>query len=159
MRGRKPKPVEQKRREGNPGKRRLPEPVRLPGGLLKPELPPAASELWDQVVPILGQVGVLASVDRAALTAMCLQWERAVAARRVLEQEGYFALGSTGQLVEHPAVGIERAAHDRLLRFAAEFGITPVARARIAAAAALLRSGEEDDLRRVLDAPPVVLDA
>jgi phage terminase small subunit len=41
------------------------------------------------------------------------------------------ALGSTGQLTEHPAVDIERHAASTALRFATEFATTPTARARL----------------------------
>lgn len=41
------------------------------------------------------------------------------------------ALGSTGQLTEHPAVEIERAAAAIVLRLATEFAMTPTARARL----------------------------
>lgn len=139
--GRPPKPVEQKIREGNPGKRKLPAPLKLvEGGLEKPELPAAASAFWDDIVPILEHAGVLNRVDRVALTALVMQWERAEQARTLLAAQGLFVPGSAGQMVEHPALQVERNAHMLLLRFAGEFGITPVARARIAAASAIVRS-------------------
>jgi P27 family predicted phage terminase small subunit len=136
VRGPKPKPIEQRQREGNPGNRPLPEPVKLqPGQIVKPDdLPPAASKLWDDVVPVLEEARVLNRIDTAALLALCLQWHRAEQARVVLAKEGLFTFGSTGQIVEHPALGVERQAHQMFIRFAEQFGITPVARARIAAA-------------------------
>jgi P27 family predicted phage terminase small subunit len=138
--GRKPKPVEQRRREGNAGKRNLPARVDLGGAGIPseapPDFPPAARELWAELVPALNQHGVLNRVDAAAMAALCLQWARGVAARQVIDDPqdgGLFALGSMGQIVEHPALGIERAAHAAFLRFAEHYGITPVARARISA--------------------------
>lgn len=41
------------------------------------------------------------------------------------------ALGSTGQLVEHPLVATERHAAGLALRFAAQFGVTPQGRAQL----------------------------
>lgn len=41
------------------------------------------------------------------------------------------ALGSTGQLVDHPLVATERASARLLLRFANEFALSPAARARL----------------------------
>ena len=61
-----------------------------------------------------------------------------------------WARGSTGQMVEHPALQVERNAHTLLLRFAAEYGITPSARARIAGARVPPPDG--DDLE---DMPPL----
>lgn len=136
MRGAKPKPIEQKIREGNLGKRALPEPVKLrERGPRKPaNLPEAASEMWDEIVPILKEAQVLNQIDRAALEALVVQWHRGVQARQVLATEGLFSLGSTGQIVPHPALDVERNAHTLFIRIAEQFGITPVARARIAAA-------------------------
>lgn len=162
MRGRKPKPVEQKLREGNPGKRPLPEPLKFaPGQLDRPaDLPAAAAEFWDELVPILTAAGVADRVDRASLVALCVQWERAETARRVIDSEGYFALGSMGQLVEHPALAIERQAHTLLLRFAEQYGLTAAARARIAAAASTVAAAAEAELADVIDLDePEVVDA
>lgn len=150
--GRPPKPIEQKIREGNAGKRKLPAPLNLvEHGPVKPELPPDASAMWDDIVPILREANVLNKVDSAALEAMCLQWERGRAARRIIAEEGLLAIGSTGQLVEHPAVQIERNAHAAFLRFATEFGITPTARARIAAAVAVAGATMRGELSKELD--------
>jgi P27 family predicted phage terminase small subunit len=162
MRGRKPKPPEQRAREGNAGNRPLPAPLELSGKVenarraleeLPPpaDLPRAALELWNDVVPILGAAGVLNRVDRAALTALCIQWHRAEQARKALKAEGIFTTGSTGQIVEHPALGIERTAHQLFVRFAEQFGITPVARARIAAAAAVAGATMREELANEFD--------
>ena len=153
MRGRKPKPVEQRIREGNPGKRPLPEPIKLRGAsaLEKPDdLPARAAGLWDELVPVLEQAGLLNRIDEAALTALCLQWQRACDARTVVEQEGLVAIGSHGQLIEHPMLAAERAAHQLLLRYAEQYGITPVARARIALVARQMTSmaDELDELEQ-----------
>jgi phage terminase small subunit len=75
MRGRKPKPVELAIREGNPGHKVLPEPLKFQAGPpTKPsDLPAAASEMWDEVVTVLVAAGVADKVDSAALTALCVQ--------------------------------------------------------------------------------------
>jgi phage terminase small subunit len=54
------------------------------------------------------------------------------------------ALGSTGQVVEHPMVQTGRAAAALFLRFAGEFGATPLARTRIALGKAAGRKIEAD---------------
>ena len=151
--GRPPKPIEQRIREGNAGRRKLPERLILPDDDLAkpPGLPAAAAELWDDLVPILREANVLNRIDRAALEALCLQWARARAARAILAEEGILAVGSTGQLTEHPALSIERNAHSMFLRFASDFGITPVARARIAAAVAVAGATMRGELSKELD--------
>jgi P27 family predicted phage terminase small subunit len=155
-RGRKPKPVEQKIREGNPGHRPLPEPLKLDSGPpVKPDhLPPAAGELWDEVVTVLVAAGIADKVDKAALTALCVQWARSEMARVVIASEGYFAKGSMGQLVEHPAVKLEREAHMALLRFASEYGLTAASRARIAVAGGGNAAEAENELAAVIDLTP-----
>jgi P27 family predicted phage terminase small subunit len=134
-RGRKPKPVELRDAEGNLSRRPLPAPI-LKNVPLTEEPPatlgPEGAELWRELVGRLGSSGALDVIDRTALTAMCLQWDIANDARRVREAQGLFSPGSSGQLAQHPAVAIERNAHLMMLRYAAEYGATPVARTRIA---------------------------
>jgi P27 family predicted phage terminase small subunit len=148
MKGRPPKPIEQKIREGNAGKRKLPAVLHLGDGspIEKPDdLPPHAAALWDDLVPILTQANVLNQIDVAALRAMCIQWERGMQAGQVLRGQGLFSLGSTGQMVTHPALEVERAAHQMFLK------ITPVARSRIAAAAAVAGASMRGELANELD--------
>jgi P27 family predicted phage terminase small subunit len=155
VRGRKPKAIEQKIRSGNPGNRKLPEPLDLGRGLPeKPDLPEAGARLWDEIVPVLAAAGVLNSVDRAALAALCIQWARAESARALVERQGEYVPGSMGQLVEHPGLAVERQAHALFLRFAEQYGLTPSARARIAAAVSLVPHELERELAEVVDLTP-----
>lgn len=160
-RGRPKKPIEQQEREGNPGKRHLPARVVVDDQApLKPShLGAAGAQLWDDVVVALAAAGIVQRVDTAALTALCAQWDLAEKARQVLAVEGHYALGSTGQIVEHPAIAILNRAHGMFLKFATEFALTSAARARIAEAAgnamasrAQARANEILDL----DAPELV---
>jgi P27 family predicted phage terminase small subunit len=151
--GRKPKPIEQRAREGNPGKRRLPEPVVVErtGKLKRPAgMPEAANELWDEIVGPLENAGILHPIDRAALQAMCLEWAVSEKARQAIEYDGIFARGGLGQLVEHPALTTLRQSHAVFLRIASEYGLTAVARVRIAAA--LTGGGDGGELAGILDA-------
>jgi P27 family predicted phage terminase small subunit len=160
VKGRPPKPVEQKIREGNPGKRALPEPLKLnEGKLVKPSgLPKAAAALWDELVPVLEVAGVSDRVDRAALTAMCHAWADSCAARKLIAKQGRFVPGSMGQLVEHPAVATARNSDAMFLRYAEQFGLTPAARARIAFDVSLARQAQEAELAEVLDLTPAEMD-
>jgi P27 family predicted phage terminase small subunit len=100
--------------------------------LLPPDdLPPEAIEFWTDTVVLLCKTGIVHKADRSALVALSVQWARAERARKVLFEEGYFALGSMGQIVEHPALSIERSAHSMFLRFAEQYGLTPIAREKI----------------------------
>jgi P27 family predicted phage terminase small subunit len=159
--GRKRTPLETREREGNAGKRHLPERLVLDDSApLKPAvLGAAGAQLWDDVVGPLSSVRVVQKVDAAALTALCVQWDVAEAARLVLATEGHYATGSMGQLVEHPALAMMTRAHQMFLKLAAEFGLTAAARARIAeSAAGAMASRAQAQLDDVidLDAPEVV---
>jgi P27 family predicted phage terminase small subunit len=154
MRGRKPKPIEFKEDDGNPGRRPLPEKIIEASGLpAEPPalLGPAGAEVYRKLVQRLGRA--LDEVDIFALTAMCIQWDRAAEAAGTIDQQGHYARGSMGQLVEHPALKTERAAHKAFVAFAAEYGATPVARARVAAAQSARAQAQE--LAEIVEADPV----
>lgn len=161
MQGRKPKPVEVRRREGNPGKRALPEPVTVAGRPVRvpepPEsLPRDAREAWERIVPALADVGLLDEIDALALEAMCTQWARAKQAGRVIAEQGHVTLGSTGQLVEHPALATERQAHQMFLRFAEHYALTPIARTRLGLAELQRRSLAGEMAKALADVPDVI---
>lgn len=153
--GRKPKPVEQRRKEGNPGKRPMPEPVVVggrPSTLPDPpaHMPEDAKEAWRKIVPTLSNIGILDNVDEMALEAMCTQFARARQAGRVIGKKGPLARGSQGQVVEHPAMASERAAHKLFLQFAEHYALTPVARTRLGLAE-LQRKTLSQELTESLD--------
>ena len=70
---------------------------------------PEAQAAWDLIVPPLERIGLLDGIDAMALEAMCVQYARAKQARRIIDEQGLLTTGSTGQIVEHPALAIERA--------------------------------------------------
>lgn len=138
MRGRRPKPVEQRIAEGNPGHRPLPEPLLVAGRLTANELaappddlPADAKRLWLGDVQRIIDAGIADRVDRASLEALCVAYARAKQAGRVVSKVGLFTEGSRGQLREHPAVKIERESWTWFQRMAEQYGMTPVARTRL----------------------------
>ncbi len=140
MKGRKPKPIEQKRREGNPGKRKLPSRARqvkvLGPGTVNDWDPPetlraVGRKHWMTVVIPLHEARLIDIADRAFLELMCECWQRIDGARRMIDRAGLMSRGSTGQIREHPAVGIIRAESVLYLRYAEQVGSTPAARARL----------------------------
>jgi P27 family predicted phage terminase small subunit len=70
-------------------------------------------------------------IDLPAIKAMCIAWEQAEKSRRVIDTQGYFTLGSMGQMIEHPALKAYNSASTLFLRYAQEFGLTTVARTRL----------------------------
>ncbi len=90
-------------------------------------LPAEARAEWQRVVPELQRLQLLKPLDRAALTAYCLTWQRLVDAQAQIAGGKLTTAGSQGQLVEHPAVKIFQAASKELRAWCHEFGLTPSA--------------------------------
>lgn len=109
------------------GRKLAPTPVfrRLPP--VAPEwLPSEARAEWERVVPELARLELLKPVDRAALTAYCLTWDRLVQAQELVTRDGVLGENSQGT-VRHPAVAVVEAASKELRAWAGEFGFTPSA--------------------------------
>lgn len=97
---------------------------------------------------ILGAIRVGISVPPASVSALA-KLETTItnlhAYRRAYAKVGNLvALGSTGQLTEHPAVEIARASTSTVLRYATEFCLTPTARARMGLAVLEARSLQKE---------------
>ena len=138
MRGRKPRSIEQRIREGNPGKRPLPDVLivggrPIPSELAEPpeHLPEDGKEFWREVVPQLASIGMIDRVDVVSLELMATMFARIRQARRVIAEDGHFSLGAAGQIKEHPALKIERESIVVFSRLAESFGLNPTARARL----------------------------
>ena len=143
--GRKPTPTHLKLVKGNPGKRPLPKAE----AKVVPSLPEPPSHLsdearveWARVSDELFKVGLLSGVDRAALAAYCQAYARWVQAERAIAEMakrdqltgGLMIKTTNGNAIQNPLVGTANKAAADMVRFAAEFGMTPSARSRIAAA-------------------------
>lgn len=167
IRGRKPKPLEQRQREGNAGHRRLPEPVIIGGrpALAELEEPPAhlpdeAKDFWRDSVQRLIEVGVVDRVDVPVLEQLSVQYARIRQAQRVLREDGHFVRGSVGQLRPHPALKVEQDATILFLKMAEHYALTPIARTRLGLAE-LHRRSLADELKSGLggaELTPVLTD-
>ena len=143
--GPKPKPTQIKLVTGTARTHRLnaaepqpdidcPEP---PGHLTAP-----ARAEWDRVVPELLALGLLSHLDRGALAAYCQAYGRWAAAEAALARmaerdtvtDGLVIRTKSGNLIQNPLVGAANKAMADLVRYAAEFGLTPSARARVSGA-------------------------
>jgi P27 family predicted phage terminase small subunit len=144
MRGAKPKPTHLKLVAGNPGKRPLNRLEAKPVG----DLPSPPSELnddakveWGRVSEELFRCGLLSKIDRAALAAYCqaygrwMQAERAIAKMAANDKltGGLLIKTTNGNAIQNPLVGTANKAMADMVRYAAEFGMTPSARSRIEA--------------------------
>ena len=116
-------------------KTRSGEPTPPPG---LPE-PPAilckkAKEKWDQVVPLLDEMGVLFKIDGDAVARYCEAWADYEIAKEWLHEKGqYYPLkdneGRIKCFQQWPQVGIANHAAEQMNKIAAQFGMTPSARA------------------------------
>ena len=143
MRGRKPIPTHLKlvtAKRGRGVNRREPKPLPLLPEP-PPELSPEALEEWHRIAPRLLAAGLLTMLDRSALAAYCQAYGRWVTAERVLAalavddpNQGLLIINpQSGAQRQHPLVGIAAAAMSDVVRFGAEFGMSPSARTRIIA--------------------------
>ena len=159
MKGRKPVPIEQRQRNGNPGQRRIPEPVLVSG---RPELdeiaePPEhlhadAKEFWRDTVTRLVEVGIVDRVDTPVLEMLATQWARVKAAGRAIDALGYMVVNRHGEVVEHPAVRVEREATKLFMTMAEHYALTPIARTRLGLAE-LHRRSLQAEIEQSLGAP------
>ena len=145
MRGRKPVPTQLKLVKGNPGKRALPEhepKIDLAEPTPPPFLNDDAKVEWGRVCSLLYRVGLMTEADRAALGAYCQAYGVWAQAERAIQQlqaggkelNGLLMKTTNGNVIQHALIGIANKARGDVVRYAAEFGMTPSARARVQAA-------------------------
>lgn len=104
-----------------------------------PHLPDEAKVEWGRVAPMLYALRLLSDADIVALTAYCMAWathKQAVEAMAVMAKgdaitKGLLIKTTNGNAIQNPLLGIANKAASDMVRFAAEFGMTPSARARI----------------------------
>lgn len=91
-----------------------------------PRIPPAPAHLRDAGAShwreVLGQFD-FAAFDLPMLQSACEQLDRAAAAREIIAKEGVTITDRFGQLKEHPAVAVERAAHLAFVRIERELAL------------------------------------
>src|SRR3990172_3936709 len=131
-RGPKPKPIELKKIQGNPGHRPLnlsqPKPkvpVKRPrgmGGLQK--------KFWNEYAPELERLQILTGVDSAAFRLMADHFAIAVQAVRELQAEGLNVEAKEG-IKKNPLAQIFKDNSLAFKAFASEFGLTPSSRTRL----------------------------
>jgi len=140
-----PVPLRLKLLRGNAGKRRLnrgePQPTIPPGPPEPPDfLMSAAKDEWHEVAGELHALGLLTVLDRNVLAAYCqsfARWKQAETllaelAERDPETGALTIRSAAGNRMFNPLLQVARGAASDMLKFAAEFGLSPVARTRVA---------------------------
>lgn len=134
-RGRKPMPAATKRLLGNPGKRRIKDDLPATPGV--PAMPPrllvepAAVEKWQELVPLLLQLGTLTVADGEALATLCEVYAAAQACLLELRASGPVMRTDLGGVKPNPAGPLYRGLVSLQASLMNEFGLTPTSRARL----------------------------
>jgi P27 family predicted phage terminase small subunit len=134
MPGRRPKPTELRRAQGNPGHRALNKREPKPTGVPRcpTHLDDTAKAEWRRVSGELVALGLLTSVDRAALAAYCASYSKWVNADIQIQKFGSVIKSpKSGFPIPNPYCGIGNTALDQMRKFLCEFGMTPASRSRI----------------------------
>jgi P27 family predicted phage terminase small subunit len=134
MRGPKPKATVIKLITNNPGRRPLNTREAKPG--LAIPTPPAmlsgeALSEWRRVTPLLAEVGLIAKLDRAVITAYCQAWARWVDCERLLRETGLIVKAPNGYPMYSPYLSAANKAMDQVRQFSEQIGLSGSSRSRI----------------------------
>ena len=150
-RGRKPKPTNLKVLEGNPGQRPLndnePKPDKK-APTCPAWLEPEAKKEWRRMSKQLEQLGLLTELDRAAFAAYCQAYARWKEAEEFITKHGSMIRTPNGYLQQVPQVSIAQTNQKLMLKYCAEFGLTPSSRSRIVTSDG--KSDTEDEMEQLL---------
>src|SRR5262245_19090788 len=132
-----PVPFPLKVLRGNPSKKPLRPGPQPTSAKTCPEPPDYitgyAAREWKRLAPELWALGLLTNLDLTVFGAYCVSYGRWRAAEELLAGEPLVASGYEGNPIQNPLVRIASQAARDLLRIGVEFGLTPSARARVAA--------------------------
>ena len=116
-----------------------------------PGVPPApawmcdvAREEWDRIVPMLESSRIMSPRHQQTLAAYCDAVADMVLADRELQEHGATIVDDRGRVSNHPAWTRKRDARTAMLKFAAEFGLTASALARVSAVEQGPEESDED---------------
>jgi P27 family predicted phage terminase small subunit len=145
-RGPRPIPTHLKLLRGNTGKRPLNKDEPQPEPFTDVPDPPSfvtgyAADEWWRTATELHRLGLLTKVDVPALAAYCYafgQWKMAAESLHRMQSgdpvmNGMIIKSKYGDAIVNPLVSIVRKHAADVVRYAAEFGLTPAARSRISA--------------------------
>ena len=142
-----PVPFELAKLRGFPGKRR-PRPEVSPTIPPEPPSPPShlspyAVEEWQRIAPELHRLHLLTAIDAAMFEVYCESYSQWRVAVELIDEKcaadnpatrGLLVDGSVADKVQNPVLIVARKAAEAMINLAGEFGLSPRARARLAAA-------------------------
>jgi P27 family predicted phage terminase small subunit len=98
---------------------------------MPPHLTGEAKAEWERVIGQLRKLNLASSLDRAALAAYCVCWERWLGAERELRRYGAVVRSAHGYPVPSPYLTVATTALKQMREFLVEFGMSPSSRARV----------------------------
>ena len=93
------------------------------------DLPPEAKAEWRRIVPVVEEMGLLATIDRAVLIRYVTAWADWVELTELLKKSGKLIKGQRG-IIRNPAWLLKRDAEQALADLTKQLGLTPAARLR-----------------------------
>jgi len=134
--GRPPKPTEQKRKNGNPGQRKLPDlknVISLPPikGDAPLHLSDAGQKMWADVRAIAPWI---ATTDGKLLIELCEKMDRKYELREKLAAGEYVLFTDTGYAYANPLFGMLNTVEGDIVKLLSLLGLTPVDRSRLGVA-------------------------
>ena len=136
-RGRKAKPTEIKRADGNPGKRPLNK--NAPDFTEVVDIAPPlyfeglefAPVIWQSVVPELLKNGVLRITDMHNVEAFCMAYDNYRQCQKDIAENGVTVMGGNGNLAKNPALTAINEAMKQMTMFGSMLGLDPSSRQRL----------------------------
>lgn len=134
--GRNPKPTEQKRLLGNPGRVKLPDPAKviaLPqvSGEAPLELSSKAQELWRK---LRDQAPWIANTDSPLMMELCSKMDFRDQLKEQLAQSSPVLYTEKGYAYANPLVGMISSTEDDIIRILSLLGLTPADRTKLGVA-------------------------
>ncbi len=86
---------------------------------------------WRRLAPVLHAQGRLDASSRAVFAAYCSAWGEYTAAEQQIAAQGEVLTDAGGKQYPNPRLKIRDAAAGRLMKAAAEMGLTPASRGRV----------------------------
>lgn len=134
-RGPRPKPAAVKKMLGNPGKRPirpdLPAPPGAPAMPARLLVEPACVQKWNELVPLLLELGTLTLADQEALATLCEVYAATQACLLELRATGPVMRTDLGGVKPNPAGPLYRSLVALQASLMGEFGLTPTSRTRL----------------------------
>lgn len=131
------------------GAKATPKPVSDPitkSPLAPKDMSTEAKAEWKRVMPVLVERRVLSGADLAAVERYCEATGDIAIARAAIATDGAYVPNRLGELKRHPAFATLRESTAEARRWAAELGLTPASRSRVAGDADQDETAAEMDL-------------